>query len=101
MLTKIEIALILLVDYQIDVGSLSNKNNQKPTLVARLVNAQHASGQTSVLAAATSVASAIPTDNTIIRPNAAMDSDSDGEAVHGGGHVLEHHFNEEGYGALR
>jgi len=51
-------------------------------------------GQTSVLAAATSVAAAIPTDNTIIRPNAAMDSDSDGEAVHGG-HVLEHHFNED------
>jgi hypothetical protein len=94
MLSKLEIASILLVDYQIDVGSLNNKNNQKPALVARLVDAQRASGQTSVLAAATSVAATIPTVDTVIP--AAMDSDSDREVdlVHGG-HVLEHHFDED------
>jgi hypothetical protein len=31
-ISKLEIASILLVDYLIDVGSLSNKNNQKPAL---------------------------------------------------------------------
>jgi hypothetical protein len=93
MITKLEIASILLVDYRIDVGSLSNKNDQKPALVARLVNAQRTSVQASVLVAGTSVAATIPTANTVI--TAAVDSDSASEAVVHGGHVHEHHFDDD------
>jgi hypothetical protein len=46
-ISTLEIASILLVDYLIDVGSWTNKNNQKPALDARSVNAERASKQAS------------------------------------------------------
>jgi hypothetical protein len=95
-ITKLEIASILLVDYRIDVGSLSNKNNRKPALVARLlVDAKRACEQASLLAAGTSVVATIQSVNTVIAAaTRGVDSDSNGNAVHGG-HIHEHHFNED------
>jgi hypothetical protein len=53
------------------------------------------SSQASVLAAGTSMAATIPTANTVISAaTGGVDSNSAGEAVHGG-RVHEHHFDED------